>query len=197
MTVTVSLHGAPLPALWGLPPPPPGFVILGMDWAPLDPDGGPPPTLRTVIVAAALRMGRLAYLGDPPHAGMLRWKSPGPAIQVTDDPEVAAGFFDNAALWSQQGQAVAVLAPGAAPDATVLAQAAPARGGDLAGLCEWPCVLLVLLPAIDGAAIGVYAQGFSAIAWDAALADCARSAGLLLSSVYVQDRLGNSIWTRT
>jgi len=181
VSVALSLHEAPLPTLWGLPLPPPGFVASGMDWAPLDPDGGPPPTVRGVIVAAALRLGRLAYLGDPPSTRALRWKSPGPKIEVTDDPAIAQGLFDSAASWGQQGQAVAVFTPGTAPDAAVLAQAAPARGGDLAALCESTSVLLVLLPAVDGAAIGSYARSNCAIEWDVALAACARSAGVLFS----------------
>lgn len=190
MNVKLMLHAAPLPALWGLPPPPPSFVATGIEWAPLDPDGGPPPALRAVIVAAALRLGCLSYLGDPPSTGMLPWRSPRPSIQITDEPTIAEAMFESAASWSQQGQAVAVLPAGADPDATVLAQAAPARGGNVARLCESPDVLLFLLPAIDGTAVGTYARDIAAITWDAALADCARSAGLLLSDLRAWIPLG-------
>lgn len=192
MSVTLSLRPAPLPILWGLPSPPSGWVASGMDWTPLDPDGGPPQELRRVIVEAAMRLGRLAYLGDPPSTGILSWTSPVPAVQVTDDPIVAESAFDGAA-WSQQEQAMAVLAAGAAPDAKVLYQATPARGGNVAGLCEPPSVLLILLPAIDGAAVGMYARGDAAAAWHAALADRARTAGFLLSGTHTSDALGNSI----
>lgn len=177
MSATLSMHNAPLPPTWGLPAPPEGFLVSGVDWAPLDPDGGPPHTLRTAIVAAALRLGRLAFLGDAPNTGLLGRRPSALAIEVTSDPEVATGLFDSAASWTQQGQAVAVLASDAAPNVDLLAQAAPARGGDVAKVCEWPGVLVVLLPAVDGAAMGVYARAVPLAAWQAALADCARSAG--------------------
>jgi hypothetical protein len=143
----------------------------------LDPDGGPPHTLRTAIVAAALRLGRLTFLGDAPNTGLLGRRSSALAIKVTSDPGIATDLFDNAASWTQQGQTVAVLASDAAPSVHLLTQAAPARGGDVARLCEWPGVLVVLLPAVDGAAMGVDARAVPLAAWQARLADCARSAG--------------------
>ena len=52
---------------------------------------------------------------------------------------------------------------------------------DMVALFKCQTVLLVLLPAVDGAAIGVYTRGIDSAAWAAALADCAMSAGLPLS----------------
>ena len=52
---------------------------------------------------------------------------------------------------------------------------------DLVALFKCQSVLLVLLPAVDGAAIGVYTRGIDSATWAAALADCAMPAGLPLS----------------
>ena len=52
---------------------------------------------------------------------------------------------------------------------------------DLVALFKRQSVLLVLLPAVDGAAIGVYTRGIDSAEWAAALADRAMSAGLPLS----------------
>ena len=52
---------------------------------------------------------------------------------------------------------------------------------DLVALFKCQSVLLVLLPAVDGAAIVVYPRGIDSAAWAAALADRAMSAGLPLS----------------